>query len=216
MMKAMNWLGMIATILATGAIAQPVCAVNVEDFESYANTAALAGKWQDSVGSPVQTLDTSVFHSGAKSMKLEYNCGVNPFENQLTYSFASNQNWSGFDHFNLWVRSVDNATSLEHLTFQLKDEFGGTLGSSQISTQVGNAWTQWSVNLSGFSNLAGVRQISLDVSAFDTTNGFGAGTLYFDDMSVVAAVPEASTLGMMLFGALGMIVAMKRRGQKLN
>jgi hypothetical protein len=201
-------------VAASATLVQSAHALNVEDFESYANTAALEAKWQDTVGSPVQTLDTTEFHGGANSMKLAYNCGPTPFENQLTYSFASNQDWSAFNQLNIWIRSVDGATSLENLTFQLKDEFGGTLGGAVIDTQIGNAWTEWSIDLSGFSGLSGVRKMSFDVSAFDVVNGYGAGTLYIDDISVVAPIPEPGTMSLMLLGGLGMVVALKRSRRK--
>lgn len=206
---------MVALFVATAVATSKACALGVEDFESYANTAALSTAWFDTAGSPVQTLEigeTGFVHGGSKAMKLQYDCGPDPFLNQWTYSFGSNQNWSGFGQFNMWVRSVAGATSLEHLTFQLKDEFGNPLGSSTISTQIGNTWTPWDVNLSGFTNLANVRQISFTVSAFDVVNGYGAGTLYFDDMSV-AAIPEPGTFGLMLLGGLGLVVAVRKSRQ---
>jgi len=218
-MKTQKRWGLLAAIaVASATMAHSALAVNVEDFESYADTAALNSAWETTVASetgPDVTLSTGAgfFHGGTKAMELKYDCSGNPpsvNENQLQFTYGSNQDWSGFSQFNIWVRSVDGATSNEKLTFQLKDEFGGTLGSVSRRTQIGNTWTDWSISLAGFSNLSSVRKITIDVAADDIVNGFGLGTLYFDDMSVVAAIPEPGTMSLMLLGALGMVLAFKR------
>lgn len=223
MKKVRNGGLMVAVFVTTAVMTLSANALDVEGFESYATSAGLAAKWQDTVTTtnavssivyPIQTLETTVVHGGAKSMKLEYNLSDSPYENQLEYSFADNQDWSGYDQFKLWVRSIDGSTSLERLTFQLKDADGGTIGSDIRlgGTQIGNTWTEWSIDMSGFTGLAAVRKLTIDVSAIDEVNGFGAGTLYFDDMSVVASVPEPGTVSLMVLGGVGMLVALKRRG----
>jgi PEP-CTERM motif-containing protein len=222
MKKLKYWVLTAAMVLGAGNMTQSACALTVEDFETYADTAALNAAWPATVSSasgPVVTLSTGAgfFHSGAKAMQLDYDCSGNPpsvNENQLQFTFGSNQNWSGFSQFDLWVRSVDGATSNEKLSLQLKDEFGATLGSVSRRTQIGNTWTDWSVSLAGFTNLANVRKITIDVSADDIVNGFGKGTLYFDDMSVTAAIPEPSTFGLMLLSGVGLLVIMKRRNSR--
>jgi hypothetical protein len=213
-----------AFALMCGLMASSSLALNVEDFESYANTGALEASWVDTVNTmaldddppvltefPIQTVDTSTFHDGSQSMKLRYNLSADPYENQIQFEFEANQNWLAYDTFSVWVRSEDGETSLEKLTIQLKNEFGETLGGAERNTQIGDAWTEWTFDISGFSGLGAVRRISIDVSAVDEANGFGAGTLYFDEMSVVSAIPEPGTMALMILGGVGMLIAVRRK-----
>lgn len=206
-----GWVLLAALLTAILTAAPSVRALGVEDFESYANSAALAAQWQDTAGAPVQEIDTAVVHGGSQSMKLQYNCSSDPYLNQLTYNFSSAQDWSGYSQLSIWVRSVEGSTSSENLAFQLKDTFGGTLGTAIRNTQIGDTWTEWSIDLGGFTGLNSVGQMSFTVSAFDVVNGYGSGTLYVDDLSVTAPIPEPGSLSLLLLGGLGLVLFAGKR-----
>ncbi|MFA5292171.1 MAG: hypothetical protein WC496_03960 [Phycisphaerae bacterium] len=153
----------------------------VEDFESYSDTAAMLAKWVPTAN-VVLTLDTSVVHSGSKAMKYSYNNGASPwFSKAMCYAAPSGSgvNWTGFDTLTLWFKCT---VSKEPMQVNVVNKNGINILTAPYGTpQVGN-WTKWDIDLTSISpsELAQVGRV--DIFFLGSING--AGTTYFDDISV--------------------------------
>jgi hypothetical protein len=108
------------------------------------------------------------------------------FIDRAVHTFTTNQDWSAFDTFTFYYRGQD-ANSRDAIFFELRDEFGGTLGKSNLpnATTKDGMWTKATIDISGFANpangttLANVRAVVIGVTA---GADYGSGTVYFDNL----------------------------------
>ncbi len=189
--------------LAAGLVPSESSALLVEDFESYADSAALEAAWFDGTATPVQLLESGTVHGGSQAMSFAYDHSIDAF-NSVILDLGVAQDWSAYDTFSIWVYG-NPLNSSESVGMALSD---GTvvLGQSiaPAMTQI-DAWTRLDFDLSGYSSLASVLWIGVGTGAEDG----GAGTIILDDFSVVA-LPEPQTGLLMGSGLLALAVRRRR------
>lgn len=177
-------------------------ALFLEGFEGYADTPELEAAWVDGTGSPVQTLETSIVLAGSQALRLDYD--LPPFSyDSVVLDLGTSQDWSAFDTFTMWVHG-DATNSVENVGMGLASATT-TLGQSFAANQsIVDSWQQLSFDLSGYSSLTDVRFIAVGLNAVDG----GTGTVYFDDLSIIATPEPGSAL---LLGLGLWILAARRR-----
>jgi len=148
--------------------------IAVEDFESYADTAAVAAAWPDNIPDwDYIYLDTSTVSQGAKAMCFRYQNQVDPFFTETTRIFATPQNWT-----------IRNRTSFLSLSFRGTDDNVPQPMYVRIEDAAGNEatvahrvdyavqtnyWRVWDIPL---TDLAGVDRTAV----MKLTIGTGSGT----------------------------------------
>lgn len=154
----------------------------LEDFESYADTAALAAAWADRTSTPTQSLDTSFAYNGPNSMRIDYDVSDSPFADAVEIDFGSDQDFSLKTTFRI-LFTQGGANSAEDIVLELRSSSDALLGSATFSGATTELFAVREVSLvSGFTNLAQVRKVVLAI--VDGGDNTGSGTVYFDDLSV--------------------------------
>ncbi|HEY8239999.1 MAG TPA: carbohydrate binding domain-containing protein [Kiritimatiellia bacterium] len=166
-----------------------------EGFETSVDTAELAKAWPaDAKDDGVPALATRKLVAdrvlaGNNCLQFAYTLNNNPSGanmDRIVHVFDSNQDWSEFDTFTFYYKGQPG-NSRDQVYFELRDEYGGTLGRAQLpkdSTRI-TSWTLAEIDITGFANLAnntsltGVRSIVIGVNAGDD---YGTGTIYFDNL----------------------------------
>jgi len=145
--------------------------LTVDDFESYANDAAIAAKWPHNVPPyDYVFLETSNVQQGAKSMRFEYQNQADPYFTEATYTFATAQDWTkyGIKALSLVFRGRnDNVEQL--MRVRLQDAAGNTATAAHPYTYAveSDTWRQWDIALEQFSsagvNLAAITKVTIIV-----------------------------------------------------
>src|SRR5712675_807456 len=118
-----------------GSQAQPLLApslVSLDDFESYANSNALAAAWSKWAGNGILGLETNIICGGSQSLRLKYSLSAVPHTNTLARNFGSPQDWSGFNTITFDYGGT-SGNSTDNVILQLLDHLGGVLGSFIIT-----------------------------------------------------------------------------------
>jgi hypothetical protein len=172
--------------------------LTVDDFESYADHAAIGAKWPDNIPPPYDYvfLETSNVQQGAKSMRFEYQNQADPYFTEATYTFAAAQDWTkyGIKTLSLVFRGQnDNVEQL--MRVRLQDAAGHTATAAHPYTYAveSETWRQWDIALEQFSsagvNLAAITKVSIIVG--DGTNSGQADkdtdTIYVDNIGLCPA-----------------------------
>lgn len=208
-----------AAILSCGMAASSVeAAINVDNFESYASEAALDAAWFPVTAAHAAivpaTLDTVVSHSGAQSLRIDYNCGTGQFFGQLRHDFAS-QNWSTLKEVEFWY--MGQATnSQETLGLRFYSSFGTEIGRVEFpiaQTKV-TGWTRGVLDLTNFTHgpAFGQQNDVTQVRIAVTPSEFGTGVLWFDDIRVV---PEPASMGLGLLGVCSCLLYGRKRSPRI-
>ena len=159
--------------------------VYVDDFEGYADTAALEATWTDSVGAPVQSLSTSEYYDGSQSMEFEYTLNMAPWANYVEMEYGTPQDWSPAqsDNLSLWYKG-DPGNSAETLSFRLWDSSENPIGASILfNASTTDSWTQWQIDLSSYTEgngLSDVKKVQIGLEP----DSYGTGTVFFDLITV--------------------------------
>lgn len=153
----------------------------VDNFESYSDTAAMLAKWTPTANVAL-TLDTSVIHSGGKAMKYAYNCGISPYFSKAMFYAApsgSGVDWTEFNTLTLWFKCT---VRKEPMQVNVVSKSGATVLQAQYGTPAVGDWTNWDIDLTTIpsNELAQIGRVDI----FFLANDYGAGTVYFDDISV--------------------------------
>jgi len=191
--------------LAAGLVPGEAFALLVEDFESYADSAALETAWFDGAATPMQLLESGTVHGGSQAMSFAYDHATDAF-NSVILDLGVSQDWSAYDTFSIWVYG-DPLNSSESVGMALSDGVV-VLGQSiaPAMTQI-DAWTRLDFDLSSYSSLASVLLIGVGTGAEDG----GTGTIFLDDFSVLT-VPEPHT-GLLVAGGLLALAIRRRRAR---
>lgn len=206
--KRLRWVFAALAVVIFNAIVAPAGAATiiVDDFESYADEAALDAKWKPSSASqddviPV-TLDTSVVHSGSQSMRIDYNLGNDPFFGQTRLDFPS-QDWSTSSEVEFWYLGQDT-NSQEILGLRFYSSFGSEIGRVQfpIEQTRANVWTRGVLDLSNFTHgpAFGQQNDVAQIRIALTGSDFGSGVLWIDDIRVVPEPTALALAGLVLCG----------------
>jgi hypothetical protein len=153
----------------------------VDDFESYANDAAIESKWPHNIPPhPTQGpyhyifLETTNVRQGAKAMRFEYQNQYDPYLTEATRTLDSVQDWTanGVKALSLTFRGEDS--NVEQLFYiRLEDSAGktGKVDHPYRYAVQSEQWQEWDIALEQFAgagvNLAAVKKITI---------GFGDGT----------------------------------------
>jgi len=151
--------------------------LTVDDFESYANDAAIESKWVHNIsgGYHYVFLDTGTVNQGAKSMRFEYQNQYAPYLTEATNTFTTAQDWTkyGVKALSLAFRGV-NANVEQPMFIRLEDAAGKTATVTHPYTYAveSEVWRQWDIALTEFGgvNLAAIKKITIGVG-----NGTNSG-----------------------------------------
>jgi hypothetical protein len=176
----------------------------LQDFESYADTTALNADISFTNPNTTVALDTTDSMSpGSQALLLTGADGSDPWWSKAELEVPLTSLWN-VPRVDIWFKS--GGGSGETLKFQLKDEYGGTLVTSQEvpkATQDYPDWTLFSIDTSGTDS--GLKKIAIILKAGD----YGTGKVLIDN---ITTVPEPVTLGSMGLAAF-ILLAYRRRKQ---
>jgi len=163
--------------------------LSVDDFEIASNY------WQDAeTGSTVECgLDAGTAHGGASSLRIDYNVASDGW-GDCGRDFAELQDWSGGNALSLWLR-LDG--EVEWVTLML---FSGAPDSPtpfEVGIEPGGAgeweqlvfpWTEF--ERAHWADAEGLSEIDpARVTGYGLSIGVGQGTLWLDDVEIVAGGP---------------------------
>jgi hypothetical protein len=173
----------------------------LEDFESYADTAALPGVWVErNPGAVTSSLETTEAKDGTKSMVIDYNCHNAEMWSEAYTIFDANVDWTAYNTLNVWVKGYigdvpgyDSNQSLENMyivIYTAKPGYPNPTGNSQLdmlgkakvyrATKI-NQWTLFRFNLGqDFELLANVRALGIGMSP----DSYGSGVVKIDAISL--------------------------------
>ena len=211
-MSTFNQLAAVALLAVASQAASG--AIIVDDFESYADTAALQNAWKVFPSTPNMTnsLETNPadVQSGSRSMRLDYNEGQSPNYSIVRRTFAVDQDWSADSSWTAEYLGQGLSNSGEDLVFSLIDQDGVTIGSTTFTkaTQV-SSYTLAEMPLNGYTGGSGLTHVHAVQIALQA-NDYGSGTIWIDS---ITAVPEPVS-GVVAGGVL--VFLLKRRRLNLS
>jgi hypothetical protein len=224
-------LSFAAAALLTGGLATSMveaAIIVVDDFEGYADTAALQANWTFVGSNPLtanvvpRSLDTSVAHTGSQSMRIDYNvscAGGAPCFGQVRtpapIPVPVQNNWSNHTQLEFWYLGQET-NSLDRLSFRIGSIFGGEIVNVPFpydQTRV-TKWTRGVLDFSTFTagqiaqlDEVGHVRIGLAGVGGATPSDFGSGVIWIDDIRVI---PEPTALGLAVLGACGCLLRRRR------
>jgi len=169
----------------------------IDDFESYADSAAIAAAWPHNIpGYDYIFLETGTIHQGAKAMKFTYQNGADPFVTEATRTFATAQDWTIGNPAQLSIDFRGMNDNVEQpLYVTLEDEAGNkaTVKHPLSYAVQSEPWRTWDTALTDFAgvNLAAVKKLGIG-SGSGTDSGQASGdvdTLYMDNIRLSSFAP---------------------------
>jgi hypothetical protein len=154
----------------------------IDDFESYANTDAVAAAWPHNIGPEYNyvLLGTDNLYQGAKNMQLYYQNQFEPYFTEATRTFAAPQDWTvqGFDKLSLAFRGYwdlnENDPKVQPNVEQpfyvkITDAAGNeakVIHPALYAVQ-SNQWRTWDIALADFAgvDLKTVKTLAIGVGA---------------------------------------------------
>jgi hypothetical protein len=144
----------------------------VDDFESYADDAAIQSKWVHNIagGYKYVFVDTGTVNQGAKSMRFEFQNQYAPYLTEASCTFAAAQDWTryGAKALSLAFRGA-NANVEQPMFIRLEDAAGKTATVPHPYTYAvrSDPWQQWDIALEQFSgvNMAAIKKITIGVGS---------------------------------------------------
>lgn len=151
-------------------------AMTIDDFESYADDAAIAAAWPHNITGDFSYVfaDTSTFSQGSKSLRLEYQNQYEPFVTEATRTFDVAQDWRSRIALALDFRGKrDNVE--QPLYVRLEDEAGNqaTVAHEVTYAVQSEPWRSWEgISLSSFTgvDMATVKKITVGVGGGETAS----------------------------------------------
>jgi len=146
-----------------------------EDFESYADTAALRAVWvgNDLTNSP-NTLETTIVQEGSKAMKCDLLNKQKSKNDTFIKTYGSNQDWSGFEGIQFQLRQDGSAT----LEIRIEDA-AGNISKHTITTGSGGVFEFQKLDFANFvpvavtpADLATIKKITFFVKSITTVGAF--------------------------------------------
>ncbi len=130
----------------------------IDDFESFADTAALRGTWvpNDTTNSP-NILETSIFQEGSQAMKCDLLNKQKSKNDSFIKTFGSNQDWSTFNGIQFQFRNDGNSV----IEIHIEDSSGD---ASKQTITVSNQGV-FEFNQLDFADFVPVATISADLSS---------------------------------------------------
>jgi hypothetical protein len=149
--------------------------VSVDDFESYADDAAIETAWPHNITGAYHYVfvDAGTVHQGAKAMRFQYQNQYDPYITEATHTFGSPQDWTahGAKALSLFFRG-DDANVEQLMSIKLEDATAHTSIVPHPYTYAvqSESWNEWNIDLQEFTgvNLGAVKKISIRIG--DGTN----------------------------------------------
>ncbi len=126
----------------------------VEDFQSYADDAAIQAAWPHNVPGTFKYVLLTAGSAGNKTMRLECQNQYEPFFTQATRTFAAAQDWTQLGAEALSLAFAGDRTNVEHpMYLKVEDAAGHSAKVVHPFTYAGQsqAWLDWTVALADFS-----------------------------------------------------------------
>lgn len=172
----------------------------IDDFESYADDAAIAAAWPHNIGGDFQYVfaETTTILQGAKAMRLEYENQFDPFFTEATRTFAAAQDWKGLNGQSLVLNFRGKRDNVEQpLYVRLEDEAGNkaTVKHAFNFAVQSEPWRVWDrILLSDFAgvDMAAVKKITIGVGGGESSSGQADNdrdALYLDNIRLQFAEP---------------------------
>jgi O-glycosyl hydrolase len=165
---------------------------NMENFNSYADNAALRNVWENGGTSAAVSVETGIVRDG-NSMKYRYNNNLSPYYSEAYMDIAdSSRNWLGISAQTLVLRLYGEPTNPtgEQMYVKLTDNDGtphtATVTYDNLNGVRLKQWNKLSVALTEFAgvNLTNVARITI---GFGNGSPGEAGTVYFEDITLEGA-----------------------------
>ncbi|MGE5296504.1 MAG: hypothetical protein ACM3VT_16920 [Solirubrobacterales bacterium] len=176
-------------------------AITVEDFESYADDAAIAAAWPHNIGGDFSYVfaDTSTFSQGAKSLRLEYQNQYEPFVTEATHTFDVAQDWRAING-TLALDFRGKSDNVEQPFYiRLEDEAGNkaTVIHDLSYAVQSEPWRSWEgISLAGFTgvDMATVKKITVGVGGGEAASSQAVDdrdAVYIDNIRLVLPAQSA-------------------------
>jgi glucuronoarabinoxylan endo-1,4-beta-xylanase len=173
----------------------------MEDFDSYADNAALRNVWKNDSTSAEVSIETDPNRSGPpyQSMRYRYKNNLPPYSSQAYVDIADlgidDPNWLGIGAKTLVLYFYGEPTNpiSEQMYVSLTDGDNPAKTATVTYGNTNNArlkqWNKWSIALTEFTdvNLANVARITI---GFGDGSPGNAGTVYFEDITLDSAEAE--------------------------
>ncbi len=171
----------VTLVASVGAVAAPY-ATTIEDFE-YAGDSAFQAAWEVDLGAPTRAL-SAVAHGGARSMSFTYDVSdAFPLES-VRREFDPPLDLSDLTDLTIWHQGLA-ANGRDGLYLALYEGASAVLEAGQVATTDELGWLPWTIDLTAASDTPdAVTAIVLGVENIGSPGSSGAGTVYFDDLSV--------------------------------
>jgi hypothetical protein len=172
----------LATLLVSGTAFGQV----IDDFEGYADTAALAGTWQDQTGTPTQTLavvpgDPPIGNNGggSQSMRIDYDLASG---DQIVRDTFPAENWSAEPDVGFWGLGGAGNSGVIQMFVGSSPPCGLSWATTDTS------WARYSMNFSVACPTANLSAVTY-VEFWFAGGTSDAGTFYIDDLNFDNSVP---------------------------
>jgi hypothetical protein len=162
----------------------------VEDFESYADDAAIGAAWPHNIPGDYLYVfaETATVNQGARSMKLNYQNQYEPFVTEATRTFAAPQDWTIADVDMLSVAFRGLRTNVEQPMYvRIADSAGAeaTVSHPANYAVLSEPWRTWEIALADFAgvDLTAVATLTIGVGGGEESSGQGdqdLDTVYLD------------------------------------
>lgn len=169
----------------------------IDDFESYAdpNDPKILSVWSErnpDVAEITLTVDDS--NDFQQVMNYEYWCGTSPYWTEAYTIFDTDEDWSMYDTFSMWVKGKTTSQSLENMYVVIyKGKVANPVDHDDLE-MLGKApfyyvtqkpdWTYWRADIDfDFESLASVRALGLGMSP-QSNGGYGHGIIQIDELAV--------------------------------
>ncbi len=165
-------------------------ALGIDDFESYADNAAIAAAWPHNItGYDYIFLETSTIVQGAKAMKFTYQNGADPFVTEATQTFATAQDWTIRNPTQLSIDFRGMTDNVEQPLYVIVEDAAGVkvkVKHPAAYAVQSEPWRTWNIALADFAgvNMAAVKKLTIGTGS-GTDSGQASGdvdTLYIDNI----------------------------------
>ncbi len=166
--------------------------LSVEDFESYADAAALRAAWVDNIGEVgLDYVFLATDGQGNNSMRFEFQNQWPPYYTEATRTFGSPQDWTAHGVQTLSLFFIGEKENVEHpMYIILEDAAGQSLKVEHPYTWAceSELWREWNIALDQFA-AAGLDLTSIAKITFGLGSGANSGQAPEDDRDVVYIDP---------------------------
>ncbi len=177
--------------------------ITVEDFDSYANSAALQSVWDDywTNGTRAEVYLNKTYALDGNSLECQYDNGLSPYYSETeanVVDLAAGSDWTGIGAkaigLYFYGRAGNAPTADDQLYIALEDtsaNIGAVHYNGDVNDQKEEEWQEWNVSLSDpcFTgvNMASISKIYIGFGDRDNPQSGGDGIVYFDDIFLSAS-----------------------------